>query len=851
MLVGGEAGVGKTTLVRRFCADHRRSARMLWGSCEALRTPRPLEPLLDIAASTGGELPVLLKRGAQPHELLDSLLSALRVREPAILVLEDLHWADEATLDLLRLLGRRVSRTQTMALVTYRDDELDSTHPLRLTLGQLATCTAAQRLRLPPLSSPAVQKLAQRHGFDGHELHRKTGGNPFFVTEVLAAGGARVPETVRDAVLARTARLTPDARAVLDAVAVAPSPLELWFLETLAGRDSSALARPLHECLAAGMLAHAGSTVFFRHELARHAIEDSIPPERRRSLHRTALDILTAPPGDTSNLALLTHHAEESGEPALVLRFATAAAERAVSLGAHREAAAQYGRALRYGAGLPDRQRAQLLEQRAYECYLTGEITEALASRHEACARYEALGDTLRQGDQLRWLARLSWLLGREDDADRQARTAVTILEGCPPGRELAQAYSSMSQLRMLALDAAGALEWGHDAIDLATTLGDTETVTHALNNVGTAEFLSDDPRGKERLERSLQLATRHGLVDHVARAYFNLGWVARHQRAYATAGHYLERGITYAEEHDLTGPCLHMYALRACVELDQGNWARAAELAEHVLRHHESGPRPRVPALVVRGLLRARRGEHGAREPLDEALELTSTPGLPSVAAARAEAAWLRGKPDEVAAAADVAGRVLQGDGSSWAASEMAIWRHRSGLAIEAAGQPPGGRNPFALEITGAWREAHEKWEELGCPYEAALALGAGDEAARRESCARLLALGARAAVRAVERDPQAPQRARAPRPSTRRNPANLTDREIEVLDLLTQGLRNAQIAERLVVSAKTVDHHVSAILRKLGARSRGEAGAKAARLGLLADGGRASHPATQGDRQ
>ena len=344
VLVGGEAGVGKTALLRRFCEEHRESARILWGGCDPLFTPRPLGPLLVVAEGVGGELEEVVSSG-EPHEVVAALMRELPARAPTVFVLEDVHWADEATLDVLRLLARRVERVPALIVATYRDDELDRAHPLRLVVGELATSQTVARLKLAPLSPAAVAQLAEPHTVDADELYRKTAGNPFFVVEALAVHAEEIPDTVRDAVFARAARLGPTARQLLEAVAVVPPQAELWLLEALAGAPIDGL----DECLTSGMLTSEPAGVAFRHELARRAVEESIAPNRRVDLHRLALASLADPSVGTRDLARLAHHAEAAGDADAVLRFAPAAAARATSLGAHREAAAQYARALRFG----------------------------------------------------------------------------------------------------------------------------------------------------------------------------------------------------------------------------------------------------------------------------------------------------------------------------------------------------------------------------------------------------------------------------------------------------------------------------------------------------------------------
>ena len=330
VLVGGEAGVGKTVLLRAFCDALPDSTRVLWGACEGLLTPGPLGPLFDLAETTRGELEELVSREARPHEVVAALVRELAGGRPTVVVIEDLHWADEATLDVLRLLARKVQAVPALVLASYRDDELDRAHPLTLVLGELATAHSVSRLEVPPLSADAVGALAEPYAIDIDDLHRQTRGNPFFVTEVLAAGTGEIPRTVRDAVLARVARLSEPARLLLEAIAIATPQAEVWLLEALAPTELG----HLEECLASGMVTSQPDAVSFRHELARLAVEEALPPDRRVALHRDAAAALAARPHPAA--ARIAHHAEAAGDAAAVLRFAPMAAARADSLGAHR-----------------------------------------------------------------------------------------------------------------------------------------------------------------------------------------------------------------------------------------------------------------------------------------------------------------------------------------------------------------------------------------------------------------------------------------------------------------------------------------------------------------------------------
>jgi DNA-binding CsgD family transcriptional regulator len=808
VLVRGEAGVGKTALVRSFAAEHAGGVRSLWGACDGLFTPQPLAPLLDLAGDLG--LTLELPRS----ELFAATLEAFQA-SPALVVIEDVHWADEATLDLLRFLGRRLERTQTLLIATYRDDEVGLRHPLRVVLGDVPS---ERRIGVPPLSEAGVRVLARGSDVDPAALYRLTGGNPFFVTEVLAADGAGVPESVRDAVLARADRLGVAARSVVDAAAVVGARAELSLLREALDEPP----RALEECLAAGVLQADGSDVAFRHELARRAVEEAIDPLRRTELHTRVLAALAARP--EPDAARLAHHAEAAGDAAAVLEHAPAAAKKAAALGAHREAAAQYARALRFADGLPARAVAELLESRAYECYVTDQISEALAAQRDALDRYVALGDRLKQGDMLRWISRLSYLDARIGDARTSAGEAVLILEQCPPGEELVFAYANMAQTAQIDLEIDAALEWGQRALALATELGAQELALNALTSIGISEAIVG--RGADRLEQALELALERGSHDCVGRLYGGLTFAAVRGRDWPAADRWLDEGLRYAAERDLDGRRLYLLGWRAFASLERGRWNEAAADAEAVLRHPYARL-DRVWALLALGLLRARRGDPDLWTPLDEAAELTrgeSSQKMVPLRVIRAEAAYLAGEP---ARALDEAGTFpVSGLVDRSIAGKLAVWRRRAGAQAEETGPLA---EPFELELAGRHADAAAAWDLLECPYEAAIALAGSDDADDlHRSHERLLALGAQPAAAIVARrlrERGARGVVRGPRPATRAHPAGLTPREQAVLDLLADGLTNAEIADRLVISAKTVGHHVSAILGKLGVRSRYEA--------------------------
>ena len=421
------------------------------------------------------------------------------------------------------------------------------------------------------------------------------------------------------------------------------------------------------------------------------------------------------------------------------------------------------------------------------------------------------------------------------------AHEAVAILEQLPAGHELAMAYQMVSELHARAERHDEALFWGERALALAGRLGDDEAYGYALNGIGRVEILGNWTRGRTLLEESLALAQEIGHAELGDRALFNLAQGALRHRDYDAARTYLERGLTIAREQnvEILGP--YLLATSAWLELETGHWDGALDAAVPLaLRERTRTVLPRTVGLVVLGLVRARRGDPGVWEPLDEAWALATPVGeLPRVlmvAAARAEAAWLEGRPEAVLEAV----RAVADLGVARGSLTLAYWRWRAGEREPVVRARRGTRSE-ALEIAGDWQAAAELWAKLGCPYHASVALlEADDENALRSALAELRRLGAGpAAALATRRLRELGVRgiSRGPRPATRENPAQLTSRELEVLQLVAQGLRNAQIADRLFVSKRTVDHHVSAILRKLEVRTRGEAARLAEQLALPDD--------------
>ena len=836
-LVYGEAGIGKTSLVDCFARARGQPGRTLWGACDSLHTPRPLGPVHDIAQQAGSALLGRLEAGAPPRVIFSTVLEELRQHPPVIVVLEDLHWADAATLDLITFLGRRIRQVPALLVLTYRDDELGPDHPLRIVLGDLATSPAVRRIPLSPLSVAAVRTLAAGRPLDTAALHRQTGGNPFFVTEALASREAGIPITVRDAVLARAARLSPAGRTALDAAAIIGAQVEPWLLTALVGDVAAAT----EECVALGMLRAQGDLLGFRHELARQAILDTITPPRRRALHALALRELASPPTGAPDLARLADHAEGAGDAPAVLAHAPAAASRAAALGAHREAADQYARALRFATSAPPAERAWLLDAYADEWMLVDRLDETIRARREGLELHREVRDRPQEGRSLAVLASALVRAGRNTEAEEASRRAIAVLRALPPGAALAHAYRIQANLRMLNRDRAEAVRWARKAITLAERVGAREIVVAGYNTMGAAMLVYADDRGRVHLERSLALAREAELPEWVAGAFVNLGSACGEVYRFADADRYLTEGIQYAAERDLDYATHYMQAWLALTRLYQGRWAEAGDIAQPLAENTHASAISRIMALVALGRLRTRRGDPGAAAVLDEALELSqrtqTLQRLGPARAARAEAAWLAGDRPRALAEARAVWDLARHHRHAWHTGELAFWRWRAGERVRL---PSWAARPFAHQIAGDWRRAAAAWGRLGCPYEQARALADGDAAAQLAALEIFDRLGARPDLDRLRQRLRAEgvrHIPRGPRPGTRHNPFGLTAREVEIAVLLSRALTNARIGARLHISPKTVDHHVSSILGKLGVGSREEAGRLAVRHGLAPD--------------
>ncbi|GLQ55103.1 LuxR family transcriptional regulator [Devosia nitrariae] len=786
----------------------------------------------------------LLDETAAPERLFPTLLNALQhVRGTTVLVFEDVHWADNATLDLVRYLGRRVSLLRAMLVLSLRSDEIDADHPLTQVIGDLPS-SSVTRVTLEPLSADAVATLAEQSGQLADGLYRITAGNPFFVTELLSSSDiapGRIPSSVRDAVWARLSRLTPGERELLEIMSIMPGNVEPWLIRALLGAEAEAL---VDQCVARGLLRRDGlGTLTFRHELARKATLDRLAPWVQRSLHAKVEAALSDVPS-THASALLSrrvHHADGAANGERVLELAPRAAEQAARLGAHREAASHLATALEYVEQAPPELAAQLYEDWAYEAGLALFVYDGIIdARHRAIAIWRQLGRPDKVGLNLRWLSRLHWRRGEGERAEDYADQAVREVESLPPGPELAMAYSTRSQLHMLHYRFDEAVEWGERAIALADLLGEIETTrVHALNNVGTALMFAGRPGGRERLEESLSLSLANELHDDAARAYTNFAECALVAKDFALAERLLSEGIAFCARHDLDSAAQYLLGRQAQFHLEQGRFREAETVAQGVMNQERLPMVMHLPALTVLGAVRTRLGEAGAVDLLNRALEEGLTTGEPQrivpVRLALTEAAWLM---DDLGAGREQLSALDAMDPSCfrpWDLGELAVWRQRCGMAGARSAPKAQLPSPRAAELAGDALAAAAEWIHLGLPYEAALCLmqvrGAEAAAALARAVAILDGIEARPAAALARKSAQRmgvavqlPKMRRGPYAAARRHPLGLTRHEQKVLALIAEGMGNKEVARLLARSPRTIEHHVSSVLSKLNAANRME---------------------------
>jgi DNA-binding CsgD family transcriptional regulator/tetratricopeptide (TPR) repeat protein len=821
----GEPGAGKSALVEAAVAEAGQ-LRVLQTRCDPLDTPRPLGPFRDLPG-TFGEL------GGPGSSLADDCATAFQVllSRPTLLVVEDLHWVDAGTVEVLRYLVRRIGAMPLALVLTYRDDDIGPRHSARMLLGDLATEDDVRTLRLRPLSVDAVAELLTGTTLDPVRVHALTGGNPFFVAAVAREPDRPLPASVRDAVLARTAHVSGPDLEVLQLAAVAPDRIDDTLLPPL-GVDLPTLQR-LHETR---LLVRDGRGLVFEHELARLAVESTIPAGGLTHMHGRLLRALEEQ--GRRDPALLTHHAVAAGDRKRAADYARLAADESARAAAHTEAVAFYGIALQHLDHDDPRERAALLARLAIEQFMTNQIDEGIATTMETASIYEALDDPLGQSAAHEACAIFHYYGGRRREAELHARRACALAEA-DHGPTYGVALLARGYIGFQAQDVDLSDRCAAEAREIAAAHGDGDLGHRSLLAGLKGGALVDAGGARGELLDAIAEARLAGVDDAVGTAYTNLVDALLEQRRLDTGGQLLDEALAFSTLRDIP-ICEHWETgLRSRLRLMEGRWEAALEDAAEAMER-VGMPLATFWPQVATALVHLRRdgrtddivGAWALAESVDESLKRLA------VLSARAERWWLTGTPDELVRerAAVELERAAQLPATQWSLGELALWLHRLGLPAGVGAEAVA--TPYRLSLDGQHEAAADEWRRIGAVYEEAMALGdATDPVLRARAVERLDGLGAHAVADRLRRRlrqegaAQVPQR---PQASTRANPAGLTNRQLDVARLVSRGLTNGEIAERLFISPKTTEVHVSAVLAKLAVASRREVMLRAAEFGL-----------------
>jgi len=833
VFISGEGGIGKSSLIDAFVNQLDRSIIILKGGCDSLFTPRPLGPLYDIASCLSKDFNEILNSSVDKTLLFSAFLNELRSKNnPFLLIFEDIHWADEATLDLMKFLSRRIDTIHGLFIVSFRENEIAHQRLFRTFYGEVPR-NLLTKLKLEPLSEEAVKKLAQNTIHDYREVYRLTKGNPFYVTEILANYNDEIPDNIKDTILNVFYKQTETVRHLWEMISIFPGKVNYALIDQIEPNFISSI----ENCIASGVLLYDGKHIFFKHELFRTAIENEIPALKKIRLNQKVLDYLISDRALEKNYALIVHFAKNSQNGKTVEKFSPMAAKIAELQGSHFEASKLYFTAIEYH-DTHDENLGQLFESAAYECYLTNQIKKAIVAQEKALQIWRKFNNKVKIATSLRFLSRLNWYDGKKIEAERFGIEAIEVLEEEFPIAIKAQAYSNYSQLKMLSFEKELALEYGEKAIKLAKEIGDDEILCHALINVGTVAYY-DDKTGLSQLKKSLSIALNNNFQEHVARAYTNIVSTSIERKEYKEASQSLKEALSYCDENDLYSWSYYMLVWKARYHFELCEYDVAETIIKDVLSNPYNPAIIKLGALTVLGRTLNRKGDFSGINLLQEAIDLAINTNeiqrvLP-LTIALLEYEWMTKNSDLSDKMVEVAQRLLSEIPYERFYGEMVYWLIKTNRPYTPVKK---WHELYELDITKNYKKAAEQWQSLGCLFEYALSIYELSEESKREALTILDETGSIGALECLKQDLRAKGFKKIPRgkrETTKSNPAFLTNRQIEVIKQLKEGYSNLEIADRLFISPKTVDHHVSAILYKLEVDNRQKAVAEAEKLGII----------------
>lgn len=837
VLVTGEAGLGKTSLIKTFLKKQTNNSRIYVGACDGLFTPRPLAPLYDILWQVN---PARWPETPKPEERATLFSDFFReihaMGDRVIIVFEDIHWADEATLDFIKFFARRIEQICCLFILSYRSEEIYSALPLRKVLGQLPH-DACTRIFLAPLSRASVERLAAEKGYNGEEVYSVSGGNPFYVNEILASYSPGVPENIKDSILSVYERLEHGTRQAWQVCSVIPEGLEIDRFTRVKASSGEAM----DHCFALGIINVRNGRVVFKHELYRRTIEESLPPFRRIELNRLMLDLFLESFEEKKEIERIIHYAKNANEKDIVLKYAPLAARHAMQRAAHLEAARLLLTAIEYADQSHKEQLVELYEAYAHECYLINQVNAAIIYQTKALAIREGMREAAVTADCCRKLSIMCRADGRSEEAAAFAQRALEAFVAAPSTVLKGLALANMAHLRHSMGKSAEGIQWATQALNIGRELTANDVVCDALNALAAAQT-SMDPHSATAIrsfEESISIARKHELVEHAAAAFHGLAAAHLNRGALRLTADLLPTAIGYTEEmgHEMAGNKLLL--LRARLFLARGDWSDALAVTRTLLQHRAQLATVRIDCGIISALVQLRQSGTLARSVLAEirkaAFGTKQYELILRAVIASLESEWICSEEVLTEEEIVMAERMAAEGAQPMLNSEFALWLQR---ARKRDCSVPAEIEPYRLMQQGNGRMAAGWWQKAGSPYESALALTEGDEEDQMQALTILQQIGAEATASKVKWMMRASGIRKIPRgvrASTKSNPAQLTNRELDVLQLMRTSVHNKEIAGSLFISTKTVDNHISSIFFKLDVNSRAKAVEEALRLGIL----------------